>query len=93
MRARGTAEWGIIQGVLIDLFTGKVERVDVEHLADIAGAGNRSRDSAIGDSMMTAKRIGLIPIALAVAVAEALKATKLIFITTHARWFDSITAS
>ncbi len=72
---------GIIQGV-DHLFTGKVERVDVELLQTLLTEGIVPVVPPLGfDGDGKTYRVNSDSVA--VAVAEALKATKLIFITTH----------
>jgi amino-acid N-acetyltransferase len=72
---------GIIQGV-DHQFTGKVERVDVELLQSIMAQGIVPVIPPLGfDGDGKTYRVNSDSVAL--AVAEALKATKLIFITTH----------
>src|SRR5260221_994329 len=72
---------GIIQGV-DHLFTGKVERVDVEMLQTLLGQGIIPVVPPLGfDGDGKTYRVNSDGVAL--AVAEALKATKLIFITAH----------
>ena len=72
---------GIIQGV-DHLFTGKVERVDVELLQTLLAQGIVPVIPPLGfDGDGKTYRVNSDSVA--VAVAEALKATKLIFITTH----------
>jgi amino-acid N-acetyltransferase len=71
---------GIIQGV-DHLFTGKVERVDTEVLQTLLGQGIIPVVPPLGfDGDGKTYRINSDHVA--VAVAEALKATKIIFITT-----------
>ncbi len=71
---------GILQGV-DHLFTGKVERVDVELLQTLLGQGIVPVIPPLGfDGDGKTYRVNSDNVA--VAVAEALKATKLIFITT-----------
>src|SRR5437899_4397146 len=71
---------GIIQGV-DHLFTGKVERVDVELLQTLLAQGVVPVIPPLGfDGDGKTYRVNSDGVA--VAVAEALKATKLIFITT-----------
>ncbi len=71
---------GIIQGV-DHLFTGKVERVDVELLQTLLAQGIVPVIPPLGfDGDGKTYRVNSD--AVAVAVADALKATKLIFITT-----------
>src|ERR1700688_4226760 len=71
---------GIIQGV-DHLFTGKVERVDVELLQTLLAQGIVPVVPPLGfDGDGKTYRVNSDSVA--VAVAEALKATKLIFITT-----------
>src|SRR5205823_1606296 len=72
---------GIIQGV-DHLFTGKVERVDVELLQTLLDQGIIPVVPPLGfDGDGKTYRVNSDSVA--VAVADALKATKLIFITTH----------
>ncbi len=72
---------GIIQGV-DHLFTGKVERVDTELLQTLMNQGIVPIIPPLGiDGEGKTYRANSDSVAL--AVAEALKATKLIFITTH----------
>jgi amino-acid N-acetyltransferase len=72
---------GIIQGV-DHLFTGKVERVDVELLQTLLTQGIVPVVPPLGfDGDGKTYRVNSDSVA--VAVADALKATKLIFITTH----------
>jgi amino-acid N-acetyltransferase len=72
---------GIIQGV-DHLFTGKVERVDVELLQTLLGQGIVPVVPPLGfDGDGKTYRVNSDGVAL--AVAEALKATKLIFITAQ----------
>ncbi len=72
---------GIIQGV-DHLFTGKVERVDIELLQSLLGQGVVPVIPPLGfDGDGNTYRLNSD--AVAVAVAEALKAIKLIFITTQ----------
>jgi len=72
---------GIIQGV-DHLFTGKVERVDVEMLQMLLTQGIIPVIPPLGfDGDGKTYRVNSDGVAL--AVAEALKATKLIFITPH----------
>src|SRR5882672_6437514 len=72
---------GIIQGV-DHLFTGKVERVDVELLQTLLNQGIIPVVPPLGfDGDGKTYRVNSDNVA--VTVAEALKATKLIFITTH----------
>ena len=72
---------GIIQGV-DHLFTGKVERVDVEMLQTLLAQGIIPIIPPLGfDGDGKTYRVNSDSVA--VAVAEALKATKLIFITTQ----------
>src|SRR2546430_4118044 len=72
---------GIIQGV-DHLFTGKVERVDVELLQTLLNQGIVPVVPPLGfDGDGKTYRVNSDSVAL--EVAEALKATKLIFITTH----------
>jgi amino-acid N-acetyltransferase len=72
---------GIIQGV-DHLFTGKVERVDVEMLQTLLGQGIVPVVPPLGfDGDGKTYRVNSDGVAL--AVAEALKATKLIFITAQ----------
>lgn len=72
---------GIIQGV-DQLFTGKVERVDVELLQTLLAQGIIPVIPPLGfDGDGKTYRVNSDSVA--VAVADALKATKLIFITTH----------
>src|SRR5206468_1685580 len=72
---------GIIQGV-DHLFTGKVERVDVELLQTLLNQGIIPVVPPLGfDGDGKTYRVNSDNVA--VAVAEALKGTKLIFITTH----------
>ena len=72
---------GIIQGV-DHLFTGKVERVDVELLQTLLAQGIIPVIPPLGfDGDGKTYRVNSDSVA--VAVADALKATKLIFITTH----------
>ncbi len=72
---------GIIQGV-DHLFTGKVERVDVELLQTLLAQGIVPVIPPLGfDGDGKTYRVNSDSVA--VAVADALKATKLIFITTH----------
>src|SRR5579863_7937683 len=72
---------GIIQGV-DHLFTGKVERVDTELLQTLLNQGIVPVIPPLGfDGDGKTYRVNSDSVA--VAVAEALKATKLIFITTH----------
>src|SRR5204862_2571454 len=72
---------GIIQGI-DHLFTGKVERVDVELLQTLLNQGIVPVVPPLGlDGDGKTYRVNSDSVA--VAVAEALKATKLIFITTH----------
>src|SRR5213596_1804509 len=72
---------GIIQGV-DHLFTGKVERGDVELLQTLLNQGIVPVVPPLGfDGDGKTYRVNSD--AVAVAVAEALKAIKLIFITTH----------
>ncbi len=71
---------GILQGV-DHLFTGKVERVDVELLQTLLGQGIVPVIPPLGfDGDGKTYRVNSDNVA--VAVADALKATKLIFITT-----------
>ncbi len=71
---------GIIQGI-DHLFTGKVERVDVELLQTLLGQGIVPVIPPLGfDGDGKTYRVNSDNVA--VAVADALKATKLIFITT-----------
>src|SRR5437667_3440038 len=71
---------GIIQGV-DHLFTGKVERVDVELLQTLLGQGIIPIVPPLGfDGDGKTYRVNSDSVA--VAVADALKATKLMFITT-----------
>jgi len=71
---------GIIQGV-DHLFTGKVERVDVELFQSLLGQGILPVVPPLGfDGDGKTYRVNSDHVA--VALAEALKATKLIFITT-----------
>ena len=72
---------GIIQGV-DHLFTGKVERVDTETAPDAAHPGHHSRGPAAG-LRRRRQTYRVNSDGVAVAVAEALKATKLIFITAQ----------
>jgi amino-acid N-acetyltransferase len=72
---------GIIQGV-DHLFTGKVERVDTELLQTLLNQGIIPVVPPLGfDGDGKTYRVNSDSVA--VAVAEALKATKLIFITAH----------
>src|SRR5437870_1452051 len=72
---------GIIQGV-DHLFTGKVERVDIELLQTLLSQGIVPVVPPLGfDGDGKTYRVNSD--SLAVAVADALKATKLMFITTH----------
>src|SRR5881396_786587 len=72
---------GILHGV-DHLFTGKVERVDVELLQSLIGQGILPVVPPLGfDGDGKTYRVNSDSVA--VAVADALKATKLIFITTH----------
>jgi amino-acid N-acetyltransferase len=72
---------GIIQGV-DQLFTGRVERVDTELLQTLLAQGIVPVIPPLGfDGDGKTYRVNSDSVA--VAVAEALKATKLIFITTH----------
>ena len=72
---------GIIQG-MDHLFTGKVERVDVELLQTLLAQGIIPVIPPLGfDGDGKTYRVNSDSVA--VSVAEALKATKLIFITTH----------
>jgi amino-acid N-acetyltransferase len=72
---------GIIQGV-DHLFTGKVERVDVELLQTLLNQGIIPVVPPLGfDGDGKTYRVNSDSVA--VAIAEALKATKLIFITAH----------
>src|SRR2546427_4626836 len=72
---------GIIQGV-DHLFTGKVERVDVELLQTLLNQGIVPVVPPLGfDGDGKTYRVNSDSVA--VAVADALKATKLIFITTY----------
>lgn len=72
---------GIIQGV-DQLFTGKVERVDVELLQTLLAQGIIPVIPPLGfDGDGKTYRVNSDSVA--VAVADALKATKLIFITTY----------
>lgn len=72
---------GIIQGI-DHLFTGKVERVDTELLQTLMNQGIVPIIPPLGvDGEGKTYRANSDSVAL--AVAEALKATKLIFITTH----------
>jgi amino-acid N-acetyltransferase len=72
---------GIIQGV-DHLFTGKVERVDVELLQTLLSQGIVPVVPPLGfDGDGKTYRVNSDSVA--VAVADALKATKLIFITAH----------
>ncbi|MDB6123445.1 MAG: amino-acid N-acetyltransferase [Pedosphaera sp.] len=72
---------GIIQGV-DHLFTGKVERVDVELLQTLLAQGIVPVIPPLGfDGDGKTYRVNSDSVA--VAVADALKAIKLIFITTH----------
>src|SRR5579871_423073 len=72
---------GIIQGV-DHLFTGKVERVDTDLLQTLMNQGIVPIIPPLGiDGEGKTYRANSDSVAL--AVAEALKATKLIFITTH----------
>ena len=72
---------GIIQGV-DHLFTGKVERVDTELLQTLLAQGIVPVIPPLGfDGDGRTYRVNSDSVA--VAVADALKATKLIFITTH----------
>ncbi len=72
---------GIIQGV-DHLFTGKVERVDVELLQTLLAQGIVPVIPPLGfDGDGKTYRVNSDGVA--VAVADALKAIKLIFITTH----------
>ncbi len=72
---------GIIQGV-DHLFTGKVERVDTEFLQTLLNQGIVPIIPPLGiDGEGKTYRANSDSVAL--AVAEALKATKLIFITSH----------
>jgi amino-acid N-acetyltransferase len=72
---------GIIQGV-DHLFTGKVERVDVEFLQSLLAQGIVPVVPPLGfDGDGKTYRVNSDSVA--VAAAEALKAIKLIFITTH----------
>src|SRR6202042_1058623 len=72
---------GIIQGV-DHLYTGKVERVDTELLQALLAQGVVPVIPPLGfDGDGKTYRVNSDGVA--VAVAEALKATKLIFITTH----------
>jgi amino-acid N-acetyltransferase len=72
---------GIIQGV-DHLFTGKVERVDTELLQTLMNQGIVPIVPPLGIDG-EGKTYRANSDSVAVAVAEALKATKLIFITTH----------
>lgn len=72
---------GIIQGV-DHLFTGKVERVDIELLQTLLNQGIVPVVPPLGfDGDGKTYRVNSD--AVAVAVADAMKATKLMFITTH----------
>ncbi|MHB8523267.1 MAG: amino-acid N-acetyltransferase [Limisphaerales bacterium] len=72
---------GILHGV-DHLFTGKVERVDVEFLQTLLGQGIIPVVPPLGfDGDGKTYRVNSDSVA--VAVADALKANKLIFITTH----------
>ena len=72
---------GIIQGV-DHLFTGKVERIDVELFQTLLNQGIIPVVPPLGfDGDGKTYRVNSDSVA--VAVADALKATKLIFITTH----------
>ncbi len=72
---------GILHGV-DQLFTGKVERVDVEMLQQLLDHGIIPVLAPLGfDGEGKTYRVNSDGVAL--AVAEALKATKLMFITTH----------
>jgi amino-acid N-acetyltransferase len=72
---------GILQGV-DHLFTGKVERVDVELLQTLLNQGIIPVVPPLGfDGDGKTYRVNSDGVA--VAIAEALKATKLIFITAH----------
>ena len=72
---------GIIQGV-DHLFTGKVERVDIELLQTLLSQGIVPVVPPLGfDGDGKTYRVNSD--SLAVAVADALRATKLMFITTH----------
>src|SRR5207245_10212265 len=72
---------GIIQGV-DHLFTGKVERVDVDLLQTLLNQGIIPVVPPLGfDGDGKTYRVNSDGVA--VAVAEALKATKLIFVTAH----------
>jgi amino-acid N-acetyltransferase len=72
---------GILQGV-DQLFTGKVERVDTEMLQELLAHGVVPVLPPLGfDGDGKTYRVNSDGVAL--AVAEALKATKLMFITTH----------
>src|SRR5207253_4294169 len=72
---------GIIQG-MDHLFTGKVERVDIELLQILLSQGIVPVVPPLGfDGDGKTYRVNSD--SLAVAVADALKATKLMFITTH----------
>src|SRR5207302_443458 len=72
---------GIIHGI-DHLFTGKVERVDTELLQTLLGQGIVPVVPPLGfDGDGKTYRVNSD--SLAVAVADALKATKLMFITTH----------
>jgi amino-acid N-acetyltransferase len=72
---------GIIQGV-DHLFTGKVERVDVELLQTLLNQGIVPVVPPLGfDGDGKTYRVNSDSVA--VAVAEALKATKLMYLTTH----------
>jgi amino-acid N-acetyltransferase len=72
---------GILHGV-DHLFTGKVERVDVEFLHQLLGQGIIPVLPPLGfDGEGKTYRVNSDGVAL--AVAEGLKATKLMFITTH----------
>jgi amino-acid N-acetyltransferase len=72
---------GIIRGV-DHLFTGKVERVDTELLLTILNQGIVPVVSPLGFNS-DGKTYRANSDSVALAVAEALKATKLIFITSH----------
>jgi amino-acid N-acetyltransferase len=72
---------GILQGV-DHLFTGKVERVDVELLETLVNEGIVPVIPPLGfDGEGRTYRVNSDSVAL--AVAEALKATKLIYVTPH----------
>lgn len=72
---------GIIQGV-DQLFTGKVERVDIEFLQTLLNQGIVPVIPPLGFDG-EGKTYRANSDSIAVAAAEALKATKLIFITSH----------